>query len=77
MLNPHDWEAYDLIASNLRSLKLYNDAISNHDKAIELNPTFGFLYNNKGIYCIFKVLGITLDYLYRFDESLKAYEKAL
>ncbi|KAM3128953.1 hypothetical protein pb186bvf_018941 [Paramecium bursaria] len=68
LLNSHNWEAYDLIASNLRSLRLYNDAISNHNKAIEIYPTFGFLYNNKGI---------TLDYLYRYDESLMAYEKAL
>ncbi|KAM3128838.1 hypothetical protein pb186bvf_019087 [Paramecium bursaria] len=68
LLQKDDQFEYSLIANNFRSLKLYNRALSNHDKAIEIGPTVGLLHMNKGV---------TLDCLRRYDESIIAYEKAL
>ncbi len=67
-----EWRIYDKFWKNkgvcFNSLKLYEEAIQEFDKAIVIQPSYYFAYHKKGN---------SLYNLQRYDEAIECYDKAI
>ena len=61
-------ETFNSSSNNVSKLGNYNKAITEYDKAIEINPRDSLGWNNKGL---------SLYYLGKFDEAIASFDKAI
>lgn len=67
-MNQRDAESYFNLGNDYYDKGLYDQAISEYNKALEINPMFGYAWNNEGV---------ALYKLGRLEEAIACYDKAL